>query len=313
MTLTDTPLCAGFMRLSRLGLGTWAFGGGTDWGPAQDGDSLSAVSAALDGGINWFDSAPVYGDGHAEEVLGRALQGRRDKAFIATKCGLVRFAKGINHWLKPDSVRQELENSLRRLRTDYIDLYQIHWPDPATPLADTLQELVRLRQEGKIRFIGVCNFPLELLREACSLAPITAVQGPYSLLDTAKARAVLPLCQAKKLFFIAYGALAGGILTGKYKKMPNIRRADARSYFYRFYKGETFTDYSCPVVERVRQVAAQQGVCPSAVALAYVLAQAGVKSVLCGARGAAQMAENLTALQVRLTPQEIAYLEGVCR
>lgn len=297
------------VRLSRIGLGTWAFGSTTDWGPADDAESVSAVCAALDSGINWIDTAPIYGFGHSEEVLGTALQGRRQHVFLATKCGLVRFAKGVNHWLKPESVRGELEESLRRLKTDYIDLYQIHWPDPATALADTLAELTRMKQAGKIRFIGVCNFTPELLTQACTLADIVCVQGGYSLLDTQKTRELLALTRRKRLSFVAYGALGGGILSAKYKKEPNIRRADARSYFYRFYKGENFLR-SSRVVRRVQQIAHRDGVTPAQTALGWALHTPGITAVLAGARNAAQAAENALAVNWQPQPGDLDFLEN---
>ncbi len=297
------------VQLSRIGLGTWAMGGSTDWGPADDEASASAVCAALDSGVNWIDTAPIYGFGHSEEILGRVLKGRRQQVFLATKCGLVRFAKGVNHWLKPESVRKELEDSLCRLQTDYIDLYQIHWPDPATPLADTLEELRRQQQAGKIRFIGVCNFSPELLAQACSLADIVCVQGGYSLLDKQKTRQLLPMVQEKGLAFAAYGALGGGILSAKYKKEANIRRADARSYFYRFYKGENFVR-SSRLVQRVRQIAQRDGVTPAQVALGWALNAPGVTAVLAGARTAAQAAENALAVNWRPQPGDLEFLEN---
>lgn len=297
------------VSLSRIALGTWAMGGGSDWGPVEDEQSVRAVHAALDQGINWIDTAPIYGLGHSEEVLGRALQGRRQHVFLATKCGLVRFTKGINHWLKPDSIRRELEDSLRRLQTDYIDLYQIHWPDPATPLADTLEELTRLKQSGKIRFIGVCNFPPDLLKQACDMADISCVQGPYSLLDKEKARQILPFIQTQNRAFAAYGSLGGGILSGKYKKEANIRRADARSYFYRFYKGENFI-HTSGVVARICRLAKRDGVPPAQVALGWVLHMPGVTGVLAGARSEAQVCQNAQAVLWRPQPGDLEFLEA---
>lgn len=297
------------LNVSALGLGTWAMGGGTDWGPADDASSLNAVSAALDAGINLIDTAPIYGFGHAEELLGRALQGRRDKVILATKCGLVRFEKGVNHWLRPDSIVSELEASLKRLQTDYIDLYQIHWPDPKTPLEDTLLTLVRLQREGKIRHIGVCNFAAQLLKRALEICPLASVQNACSFLDYQKAEDVFPLCRAHHLGFLGYGALGGGILSGKYKKEANIRRCDARSYFYRFYKGEAFARVH-PVTERFCALAKQYQKPVSAVALNWVLTRADVSSALCGARTAGQVWQNVQACGWKLTAQDRAYLDG---
>lgn len=307
------PLGDTGLSVSCIGLGTWAMGGGTDWGPADDAQSLNAVSAALDAGINLIDTAPIYGFGHAEEVVGRALSGRRDKVFLATKCGLIRFEKGINHWLKPDSVAQELEDSLRRLRTDYIDLYQIHWPDPHTPLEDTLHALARLQAQGKIRFIGVCNFDAPLLARAAEAFPVACVQQGYSFLDREKAQAVFPLCRAHRLGFLGYGSLAGGILSGKYKKEANIRRCDARSYFYRFYKGERFI-HTKEITDRFVRLAQMCGKPASAAALSWALARQEVSCALCGARTPEQVLQNVQAARWRLTPQELDFLEGdICK
>lgn len=297
------------LQISAVGLGTWAMGGGTDWGPVDDAQSLNAVSAALDAGINLIDTAPIYGFGHAEEIVGRALKGRRDRAVLATKCGLVRFEKGVNHWLRPDSVARELEESLKRLQTDYIDLYQIHWPDPKTPLEDTLSVLVKLQEQGKIRHIGVCNFDADLLRRAAQICPIASVQNEYSFLDRQSAQSVFPLCREKQIGFIGYGSLAGGILSGKYKKEANIRRCDARSYFYRFYKGPNFARVR-EITARFAKVAAVWNKPVSAVAINWVLARTEVNAALCGARTPEQILQNVQADGWKLSPEDRAYLEG---
>lgn len=297
------------LNVSAVGLGTWAMGGGTDWGSADDAASLNTVSAALEAGINLIDTAPVYGFGHAEEIVGRALKGRRDKVILATKCGLVRFEKGVNHWLKPDSVARELDASLTRLQTDYIDLYQIHWPDPKTPLEDTLDMLSRLRERGKVRYIGVCNFDAPSLSRALASADVACVQNAYSFLDREKAEDVFPVCRREGVGFMGYGSLAGGILSGKYKKEANIRRCDARSYFYRFYKGSAFARVK-EITERFNKTAQAYSLPAAAVAVNWALLRAEVGCALCGARTPEQILQTAQAAGWKLTPEDLAFLDG---
>ena len=165
------------LHISAVGLGGWPFGGGYDWGDLDEKTAARSVEAALEQGINWIDTAPVYGDGESESFLGKVLRSKRGKALLATKCGLVKNGSWTDHDLSPKAVRTQLENSLTRLRTDYIDLYQIHYPDPKVSLTDALETLLRLKEEGKIRHIGVCNFSAELLKEAAEITPIACVQN----------------------------------------------------------------------------------------------------------------------------------------
>ncbi len=291
--------------VSRVALGTWALGGGTDWGETSEQAAQQTLLAALDRGINLIDTAPIYGNGLAEERIGRALKGRRSDVLLATKCGISVASGRPDHDLCPQSIIQECEASLRRLQTDYIDLYQIHWPDPKVPLADSVGALLRLQEQGKIRAIGVCNFSQEQIKQAAAIAPIVSVQGPLSLLCDNKKLA--EFCAARGIAFWAYGALGGGILSGKYTQMPNLRRCDARRYFYKYYFGQDFVK-ATQVVARVQEIAQKYQIAPAAVALASVLHLPGVSGVLAGARSAAQVKANLGALQIKLTPQEQEFL-----
>lgn len=306
--MSFTPLKLGGKTASRLGLGAWALGGGNDWGGTDEKDALDALRASLDEGINLIDAAPVYGLGRAEELTGRAVKGRRSEVLLATKCGICIKDGRPDHDLRPESIFAGCEASLRRLQTDYIDLYQIHWPDPKTPLADALGALSRLKEQGKIRAVGVCNFSARLLEEACNLTDIVSVQNQFSLLQAEQAD-VLSLCQKRGVAFMAYGALGGGILSGKYKSEPNFRRRDARRYFYKHYYGEGFAAARA-VSARVKELAAQKNTPPSAVALAWVLLQAGVSCALAGARNAEQARQNARALRAELTAREAEYLHG---
>ncbi len=291
----------------RVGLGTWALGGGADWGAGTpEAEAFNTVSAALDAGINLIDTAPAYGWGRAEELLGRALKGRRMKALLADKCGLRLDGTWPVHDLRPSQIRAECEASLKRLQTDFIDLYQIHWPDPRVPLEDSLSALLRLKEQGKIRAFGVCIFPPYLLARAARAGAVSA-QGPYSLLGR-PAEDTAVLCAQTAVSFWAYGALGGGILSGKYKRVPNFRRRDARRYFYPYYFGSGF-EKAQPVAARVKELAKQKGAPPSAVALAWVLSRPGVSGALAGARSASQAMQNAQALHIQLTEPEKEFLQ----
>lgn len=294
------------LYISPVGLGGWALGGTNDWGPCSEQSAQETVAAALGAGINLLDTAPIYGQ--SEELIGRALQGRRQQVVLASKCGLVKNGSWTDHDLRPQTIIRQLEDSLSRLKTDYLDLYQIHYPDPKVPLEAALETLARLREQGKIRYIGLCNVGENELRRAAAVCPVASVQNEFSLLHPQKGQAVLPACRELGIGFIGYGTLCGGILSGKYRKEPNLRRADARNYFYKCYRGEAFLEASQTAV-RVKELAKQKQVFAPAVAGAWVLEQAGVSGVLMGARTAEQVRQNAQAAQVALTEAEIYFLE----
>ncbi len=289
----------------RLGLGTWALGGGNDWGDSDPAAAQAAVLAALDEGVSLIDTAPAYGFGRAEELLGRALKGRRTEVLLCSKCGIC-FKNGRpDHDLRPESIYAECEASLKRLQTDYIDLYQVHWPDPKVPPEDTFGALEQLKEQGKIRAIGVCNFGAVGLERVSSLADVCAAQERWSLLSPVGAD-MQSVCRRKSVALMAYGALGGGILSGKYRRMPNFRRCDARRYFYKHYFGEDFLRAQA-LACRVKETAARKGVFPSAVALAWVLS-GGASCVLFGARDAEQVRQNAQAAQVCFSKEEEEFL-----
>ncbi len=294
---------------SRLGLGSWPFGGGYDWGPLDENAARRAVFAALDAGINWIDTAPVYGEGESEKLLGRVLQGHRADVFLAGKCGLVKNGSWTDHDLRPQTIRKQLQETLTRLKTDSLDLYQIHYPDPQVPLADAVGELVRLQEEGVIRHIGLCNVSSAQIQAAAEVTAIFSVQNEFSLLHPQAGLNVFDACRRCGARFIGYGVLCGGILSGKYKTAPNLRRADARNYFYKCYRGEAF-DKARLAVARAQQLAAQKDVSPAAVAIAWALHTPGVSHVLFGVRNETQVAQNTVGNTLKLTVQEIEFLEG---
>jgi methylglyoxal reductase len=289
-----------------LGVGTWAIGGDM-WGPAGERESIEAVRAAVDHGMTLVDTAPVYGGGRSEEIVGKAIRHVRDRVFLATKCGLRREASGIVRDLRPASIRAEIEASLRRLGVSHVDLYQCHWPVTDTPIEEIVGTLEGLRQEGKTRHFGVSNFGRDLLEASARAGGTASLQSEYSLVTRDVEDAELPSCVEMGLGFIAYAPMAGGLLTGKYDvegPPPSFPSSDARSFFYRFF-AEPGWSRTRPLVRAVIEAAAELGVRPGHVAVAWVLGRRGVTSALVGARTAAQAIENARAADLEL-PAEIA-------
>lgn len=295
------------ISVSKIALGTWAIGGGKDWGANEEACSIAAIHKALEEGINFIDTAPIYGLGNAENVVGKALQGKRQDAVLMTKCGLKPTARAVEFNLKPESIRTELEDSLKRLRTDYIDFFLIHRPDRETPLEDTLGEMSRLKEAGKIRHYGVSNFGPQLLEKAAAIADIACVQNEYSYLKRTEGESVFNICSTKKIAFLAYGPLAGGLLTGKYKKEPNLARCDVKSFFYKFYKGDDFKN-ACAALAKFTEIAARHKGTLAQTAINWCLAEPTVTCVLAGARKPEQIAETAAATDWQLTEEDIKYL-----
>lgn len=283
------------LRVSRLCFGCEPLGG-TDWGYVSKQVAISAIHKALDLGINFFDTAPVYGLGVSETRLCEALGTRRHDVVIASKCGLqwtpVRTGQRahIIRDCRPAQIIASLENSLRRLRVDQISLYQIHWPDSATPLADTLEALIRCREAGKIRHIGVCNFPEELLEVARPFCEALTVQVPYSLIDRRVEAGVLPYCESYGLPVLAYGALGSGLLSGKYDEASEFDATDRRQRLLS--QQPLLLGRALERVRRLRVVGIRRGRTPSQVALRWVLDAGGVDCVICGFKTPEQVAEG---------------------
>ncbi|MBF0331723.1 MAG: aldo/keto reductase [Candidatus Omnitrophica bacterium] len=292
-------------KVSVLGLGTWVFGG-ENWGGADDEACIGAVHEAMALGVNFIDTAPFYTDGKAEQLVGQAIRGRRDKVFIATKCGLVRENGRVRHDLSPASIRHEVGLSLRRLQCDVIDLYMCHWPDPGIAIEKTMETLIELRDTGKIRHIGVSNFDLGLLRRACAVAPVATLQVPYSLLDRGIENGLLAFCREQGIGIIAYGAMGGGILTGKYVKPPTLKKSDARKMFYTFYEGENFEKTK----EALNELKAL-GKPLNQLVLNWVRQQPGVMTVLAGCRDMRQVKENMAAVDWDLSTDEFEKINKV--
>lgn len=276
------------LNVSRIGYGAWALGG-RGWGNHNEREALRALEACLECGINFFDTAPIYGFGCSEQVLGEVLSGVRPEVLIATKCGLVwNESKQVRHDLSRDALRRGLEASLQRLNTDYIDLYQIHWPDKRTPLEETLDELVSFQRAGVVRHIGVSNFSAQQLQQACELADIVSVQQLYNLLQRDSASDVLPACRAKNLGFIAYSPLAQGVLGGEMNESSRPGRHDVRRRNSLYRSSENFE-------QALRYADSLSG--PGALAaLRFVLEQPGVTCAIVGMTQRRHVELNIKAL-----------------
>jgi aryl-alcohol dehydrogenase-like predicted oxidoreductase len=294
-------------ELPRVALGTWVLGGGRDWGGKDDAQSKSAVLEAIDSGLNFIDTAPIYGNYHAEELLGNILKGKRAQVILATKCGLIPGPRAVMRDLNPKTVRAEIEASLKRLQTDYIDIYFIHWPDRNTPLPDTLNEFTRLKREGKIKHIGVSNFNAELLKEAKIYADVEIVQNQYSYLNRAGGESVFDICKNSGIAFMGYGPLAGGVLSGKYTKEPNLPNCDVRSFFYKNYKGAKFEEAK-KAADKFEEVAKKYNATAAQAAINWTLANPSVACTVAGARTPQQARDIAGALKWQLTKEDLDFL-----
>jgi len=306
------------MQITAIGFGAWAIGGGDwkfSWGPQDDNDSIGAIQRAIDLGINWIDTAAVYGLGHSEEVVGRALQGRTNKPFIFTKCSLVwnkKFWKrqsDIGHSLNRDSIRKELEASLRRLNVDAIDLYQIHWPDPEPDIEEGWETLAKLKEEGKVRWIGVSNFSVAQMERAAKIAPITSLQPPYSMLNRKVEPEILPYCERHNIGVINYSPMLSGMLTGAMSKerIANLPPDDWRRNNVRFQEPQLSRNLR--VADLLKEIGKPYGRTPGEVAIAWTLRQPAITGAIVGGRSAKQVDGVIGALTFRLQPEEIARIE----
>ena len=306
------------MHLTAIGFGAWAIGGGDwqfGWGSQDDNDSIAAIQRALDLGINWIDTAAVYGLGHSEEVVARALEGRSTKPYIFTKCSMVWSKKfwskdsQISRSLKRDSIRKELEASLHRLQIDTVDLYQIHWPDPEQDIEEGWETLAKLQEEGKVRYIGVSNFSVLQMERAAKIAPITSLQPPYSMLNRAVESEILPYCAQHNIGVINYSPMVSGLLTGAMTKerVAQFPDDDWRRNNARF--KEPQLSRNLKLVELLREIGKPHGRGPGEVAIAWTLRQSAVTAAIVGARSAKQVDGIVGAATFRLSADEIARIE----
>jgi aryl-alcohol dehydrogenase-like predicted oxidoreductase len=298
------------LRITPLGIGAWAIGG-SGWygsmGLQNEDDSAPAIHAALDHGLNWIDTAALYGLGHSEEVVAHALKGRSPKPYVFTKCERVWNSKReVGASLKADSIRRECEGSLRRLQTDVIDLYQIHWPEPDEDIEEGWTALAKLKEEGKIRYAGISNFGVTQMKRAQAIAPITSLQPPYSIVTREIEEEILPYAKRNKIGVIVYSPMSAGLLTGSMTKerVANFLPEDWRRNLPNF--KEPLLSRNLRLVERMREIGKSHGRCPGEVAIAWTLDNPAVTGAIVGFRSPKQVAGVIGALEFRLTKEEMA-------
>ncbi|MCK8499798.1 aldo/keto reductase [Myxococcus fulvus] len=306
------------LDITPLGFGAWAIGGGGwqfGWGSQDDAKSIEAIRRALDSGINWIDTAAVYGLGHSEEVVARALEGRSQRPYVFTKCGMVWDAQGrISKVLKADSVRRECEASLRRLKVDAIDLYQFHWPvESLEEIEEGWKAMEALKREGKIRWAGVSNFDAKQLERIRGIAPPTSLQPPYSLIHRDIEKDTLPFCEQHGIGVIAYSPMASGLLTGAMtrERVAAFPQDDWRRKSSDFQEPKLTRNLE--LVELLRKVGQRHGRSPAEVAIAWTLRDPVVTGAIVGARSAEQVDGFIQAGDFRLTADEVREIEDFFR
>ncbi len=311
-------------------LGTWAIGGWM-WGGSDEKESLYAIDTALSNGINCIDTAPIYGFGKSEEIVGKAIKGRRDKVIVATKCGLVwNTDKGesafrsnkdmvdkksgdilVRRYLNPNSIREEVENSLKRLGTDYIDLYQTHWQEKTTAIEDTMDVLLSLKKEGKIREIGVSNASVEDIMKYRKYGIIASDQEKFSMIDRKNETSNLAYCRKHKLGFFAYSPLSFGLLTGRYSESSTFSNSDIRSTVPRF-KPASIKAVN-DMLKEFEPFYQKYSLSKSAFALAWALNFDGCSHVLAGSRKAEHVLDNISAMDVIIDKNDMAEIEVIIK
>ena len=301
------------MEISRVGYGAWAIGGAGwwhAWGDQDDEQSIEAIRRAVELGINWVDTAPIYGLGHSEEVVGRALQGLDDRPYVFTKASLYEKDGAVAHSLKRDSIRREVEASLSRLQLDAIDVYQVHWPDPDEDLEEGWTTFAELKAEGLVRHIGVSNFDVAQLRRAQAIAPVETLQPPYSLIERTVEDEILPFAEREGIGVVCYSPMASGLLSGAMttERIAALPDNDWRKHDRRFNEPELSRNLQ--IVGRLQTVADRHGTTPGAIAVAWTLHHPAVHGSIVGFRRPDQVEPLLAAGTVELTEDDLATIAG---
>ncbi len=303
------------LQITPIGYGAWAIGGAgweAAWGEQDDGEAVEAIQAAIDSGINWIDTAAVYGLGHSEELVAKALKGRANKPYIFTKSSKL-WTEDRKVYSSLKSVRQEIEDSLRRLQTDVVDLYQIHWPNPDDEIEEGWAAMSKLRDEGKVRWIGVSNFNVSQMERAAKIAPITSLQPPYSLVERKIEAEILPYCEQNNVGVIAYSPMGSGLLTGAMtlERARNLPADDWRSRSDNFREPRLLRHLQ--LVDILKAIGEQHGRTTGEVAIAWTLRLPVVTGAIVGARSAKQVEGIIGGLEFRLSADEIGQIEAFCR
>ena len=302
------------MGITALGFGSWAIGGGNwefGWGPQDDQQAIGAIRRAIELGMNWIDTAAVYGLGHSEELVARAIDGLNPQPFVFTKCSMRWDAeRKVVRSLKADSVRQECEDSLRRLNVDAIDLYQIHWPDPDSDIREGWEAMARLKEEGKVRHIGVSNFSVEQMQRISDIAPISSLQPPYSAIRRDVDAEILPYCRAHNIGVIVYSPMGSGLLTGTMtrERVASFAPDDWRRRSPRFQEPDLTRNLRVATV--LKRIAARHGRSAGEAAIAWTLRHPAVTGAIVGARSAAQVEGIAGAADFSLSDDELREVDA---
>ncbi len=304
-------LGGGELEVSVIALGTWAMGGAVEsWGHVDDRESIGAIHQALDCGVNLIDTAPIYGLGHSEEIIGKTIQGRRDEVVLATKCGLA-FPRSSEELpprcLAADSIIRECESSLRRLRAEVIDLFQCHWPDPAVPIRETMGALTTLLEQGKIRAIGLSNYSCEEIAAALEFGPVHAVQPPFSMLHQRAADDLIPYCIEHNIGVLPYSPLVKGLLTGKFgpdSRHEGIRARDPEFIGPRYRR-------NLAVVASLKEIAKRYDKTVAQLAINWTAAQPGVTAPIVGAKRSSQVLENVGGVGWSISEEDLTEIDRI--
>jgi aryl-alcohol dehydrogenase-like predicted oxidoreductase len=298
------------LMASVIGFGAWA-AGKAGWGNVDEREIMEAIQTAYDHGVNFFDTAPFYGFGESERILGKTLKPVRDKVIIATKFGLVWNEKGdFVKDVSRKNILREIDQSLKNLNTDYIDLYQVHWPDDQTPIEETMETLNELVEKGKIRYIGVSNFSVEQMEEARKYANVVSLQSLYNLLQRDVEKAEYPYTEKNEMGFIPYSPLAQGLLTGKFNTQITLPPDDVRRQFNPLFQEGRFEE-NLKKVEKIRTVAERYNKPTAQVAVNWLLAKPAVTTVITGAKNKEQILQNIASSEWKLTREDVARLDNL--
>jgi aryl-alcohol dehydrogenase-like predicted oxidoreductase len=301
------------MKITRIGFGAWAIGGGNwafGWGPQDDGEAIAAMHRAIENGMNWIDTAAVYGLGHSEELVGKAVKGMKIKPYIFTKCGLVWDEKRkTSQNLKAESIRKECEASLRRLNVDVIDLYQVHWPVDGD-IEEAWEMMAQLQSEGKVRWIGVSNYNVGQMKKCQAIAPVSSLQPPYSLINRDYEKEILPFCMDNNIGVIVYSPMGSGLLTGA---MTRERIAAMPSDDWRrnsdYFKEPALTR-NLALAEKLKSIGKKHGRSAGEVAIAWTLRNTAVTAAIVGGRSAGQVDGISRAWDLQLKEEDLAEMAG---
>ncbi|MBW8000770.1 MAG: aldo/keto reductase [Planctomycetes bacterium] len=300
------------LELTRVGLGTWAIGGPWQfgWGPQDDNEAIAAILAGLDEGINWIDTAAVYGCGHSEELVGKALKQTGHKPLIATKCGLLwNNNREKIDCLKKDSVLKECDDSLKRLDIDVIDLYQMHWPEPDSDIEEAFEAMAQLQEKGKVKYLGVSNFNVDQIKRVQKIAPVASLQPPYSMIRRQVEDDLLGFCGQNDIGVVAYSPMQRGLLTGKFsqKRFASLAPDDHRRKSSDFL--EPAFSATLELVEGLRPITERNGKTLAQLSISWVLRRSEVTAAIVGARKSEQIKETAQAGDWSLTKDEIEEIE----